>query len=146
MANLTRWAPFSARSPLAGFPVFEDLLRGFPTRSAWADDSTPEIRLELTEDDKAFHVRADIPGVAKDDISVSVEGSLLTISADVKKEVERKDERSLFSERSYGSSYRSFTLPSPIDDSKTVAHYQDGVLTLTLPKAGNGRGKRITVS
>jgi HSP20 family protein len=86
-------------------------------------------------------VQAEVPGVAKDDIQVSVDGSIVTVRAEVKQEdTQSKDDKLLRSERYFGSVSRAFQLPQDVDESQAKAKYDNGVLTLTLPKkkAGNG--------
>jgi HSP20 family protein len=92
-------------------------------------------------------VRADIPGVKKEDIQVSVEGDQVSLSAEVKQEKEeKKGEKTIYSERSYGMASRSFTLPTDVDAQGAKAEYKDGVLNLTLPKKANGSSKRIAIA
>jgi Molecular chaperone (small heat shock protein) len=99
----------------------------------------PGIKMDVAEDDKAYHVKAEVPGVKKEDIHVSVEGNQVSITAEVKKEKEEKNgETVLRSERYYGMQSRSFTLMHDVDQDKAEAKYQDGVLDLTLPKKVNG--------
>lgn len=149
MTALTHWNPFKTMARFDPTAGFEDMFRGFGLRPAWRNiEITPEIQIDVTENDKAFHVKADIPGVDKNDIEVSVEGNQVAISAEVKRETKKKDdEKEVCTERYYGKVYRSFTLPNDLDSAKAGAHYENGVLALTLPKKGNGSGTRkITVS
>jgi HSP20 family protein len=105
------------------------------------------IKVDVKEDEKAYTVRADIPGVKKEDIQVDVEGNMISLRAETKQEKEeKKGEKVIYSERSYGMASRSFTLPAEVDAKGAKAEYKDGVLSLTLPKKGNGGGKRVTVS
>jgi HSP20 family protein len=84
-------------------------------------------------------VKAEVPGVRKEDIHVAVEDDQVSITAEVKKETEeKKGETVLRSERYYGMQSRSFTLMHDVDQSKAEAKYQDGILELTLPKKSNG--------
>jgi HSP20 family protein len=147
MNQLTHWNPFK---PLAKFETpagFEDFFRNFGLRPAWRDlEVMPEIRIDVSEDDKAYRIKADIPGVKKEDIDVSIEGREIAISAESSKKTERKDESTLYTERSEGRFYRSFTLPLEVDSKSAEARYDGGVLSLTLPKKPNGKSHRITVS
>jgi HSP20 family protein len=102
--------------------------------------------VDITEDDDAFHVNAEIPGVDKGDIEVSVEGNRVAINAESRRQKEKKNEKELIVERSWGRAYRAFALPNDIDGNRTEARYDKGVLTLTLPKKANGNARRITVS
>ena len=106
----------------------------------------PKIKLDLTEHDDHYAVKAEIPGVRKEDIEVQIDGNLVTIGAEVRKDKEeKKDGRVLRSEREYGYASRSFTLASAVDDGKADAKYADGVLNLLLPKKTATAGKRLSV-
>jgi HSP20 family protein len=132
--------------PLALEP-FEDSFRSLmrPWRFE-APDVAPRIKLDLAELDGSYTVKAEIPGVRKEDIDVRVEGNQVTISAEVKTEKEeKKDGRILRQERQQGYASRSFTLACPVDDGKVEASYKDGILELKLPKKAGGSTKRITV-
>jgi HSP20 family protein len=99
-------------------------------------DFIPAIDLEET--DKAYIVRGDLPGLEKDKINVTVRGNLVTIQGIRQTQSEKQDEQGGFyaQERSYGSFARTLTLPGPVDESRVLAEYRDGVLTITLPKLG----------
>ncbi|MDP1899733.1 MAG: Hsp20/alpha crystallin family protein [Rubrivivax sp.] len=130
-----------------GLDPLEDTLRGMfrPWRTE-LQETAPRIKMDVSERDDAYTVKAEIPGVKKEDIDIRVDGNQVTISAEVKKEKEeRKDGRVLRSERQYGYASRSFTLACPVDDSKTEARYEGGVLMLTLPKKAATSNKRVTV-
>jgi HSP20 family protein len=126
----------------------------FPTslRELWrpwrADlaERTPQIRIDLSETDDAYALKAEIPGVKKEDIDVRVDGRQVTISAEVKQDKEeKKDGRVLRSERRYGYASRSFMLGSDVDQGGADAKYSNGVLELKLPKRAPSAGKRLTV-
>jgi HSP20 family protein len=111
------------------------------------DKGGVDIRLDVTESDKAYSVRADIPGVNKDDITVDINGNQVSISAEMKKaKEEKKGENVVYSERYEGKAFRSFTLDSDVDPAAASAKYTDGVLELTLPKKPDGSGKRLAIS
>ena len=126
---------------------FDDAFRGF--LRPWKLESAvqaPQIKIDLTERDTDYSVKADIPGVRKEDIDVRVDGNRVTISAEIKKEKEEKDDgRVLRSEREYGYASRSFTLASAVDESKADAKYNNGVLELLLPKKAAASTKRLAV-
>lgn len=140
MVNITRFDPLSDLVSFVPFGNFEDFFRVPRMRSLVRDlPAEPEIKMDVAEDDKAYHVKAEVPGVKKEDIHVSVQGNQVSITAEVKKEKEeRKGETVLRSERYYGMQSRSFTLMHDVDQDKAEAKYQDGVLDLTLPKKVNG--------
>jgi len=94
-------------------------------------DWTPTV--DITEDDKAFIIKAELPEVNKEDIKVSIDNNILTFSGERRSEV--KDEREHRIERSYGSFSRSFSLPENIDENRIHAKNKDGMLYLTIPKA-----------
>ena len=140
MVNITRFDPLSDLVSFVPFGNFEDFFRVPRMRSLVRDlPAEPEIKMDVAEDDKAYHVKAEVPGVKKEDIHVSVEGNQVSITAEVKKEKEeKKGETVLRSECYYGMQSRSFTLMHDVDQDKAEAKYQDGVLDLTLPKKVNG--------
>jgi HSP20 family protein len=138
MSNVTLYHPFAD-------PAVDDLFRGF-FRPVRAEREAVSIKLDVAEKDNAYVVRAEIPGVSKDDIQVSIEGNQVTIGAEVKRENEKKDgERVLHTERYVGSTFRSFTLPSEIDEAASNAKYENGVLELTLVKKPANAGKKLTI-
>ena len=115
---------------------FEDTFRGLlrPWRMGGME-RVPQISLDISEHNGKYIVKAEIPGVKKEDIDVRIDGSMVTISTEVKKEKEEKEEgRMLRCERQYGYTSRSFTLASSIDEKKSEAKYENGILRLTLPK------------
>lgn len=104
------------------------------------------IKMDLTEDDTAYTVRAEIPGARKEDVKVQIDGNRVSISAETKEEKEEKEgERVIYRECRQGSAYRSFTLPSEVDEANAQAKYEDGMLELTLPKKGGKTSKQIEV-
>ena len=140
MANITRYNPFDE--------LFKDFGKGFWVKPyAFPAETGLEMKIDVKEDDKAFTVKADIPGVKKEDIQVDIDDDRVSLRAEVKKEKEeKKGEKTVYSERAYGMVSRSFTLPVAVDTKDAKAEYKDGVLNLTLPKKGNGAAKRLAVS
>jgi HSP20 family protein len=105
-----------------------------------------QIKVDVKENDGAYTVHADIPGVKKEDIHVTVEGNMVSISAETKSEKEeKKGEKVIRSERYVGKVSRSFSLGSDIDEAKAQAKYTDGVLELTLPKKTSSASKKLAV-
>lgn len=144
MSNLARFNPFSELRD----PFSDDFFKGFALRPLYRlTEGEPQMRLDLSEDDKHFFVKAEIPGVKKEDIKVSVDGNLVSLSAEVKKETEEKQGTKLIrSERYHGSVSRSFTLNESVDSSAAQAKYEDGVLQLTLPKKHNGQSHLLKIA
>ncbi len=125
---------------------FDELIRGFfkPVRDT--RDAAAPIKVDVTEKPDAFVVHAEIPGVAKDDIQVTIEGNQVTIAAEVKRESDQKEgDRVLRSERYYGAVYRSFVLPVELDETASQAKYEGGVLELTLAKKAQVAGRKLTI-
>jgi HSP20 family protein len=140
IARNVRYAPFD--------DAVDQLFRGFLLRpvTAEADETAVKFRADIAENDKAYTVHAELPGVKKEDIQISIDGDQVSISAQVKRENEVKDgERLLRSERYSGKFYRAFALGTAIDEDAVNARYVDGVLELTLPKKAAAAVKRITV-
>ncbi len=140
ICNIARFSPFDE--------TFNDLFRGFLVRPVSYDSSTAaaQFRVDVSENDGAYTLRAEIPGVKKEDISVTIDGDTVAISAEVKNEKDVKNgERVLRSERYYGKVYRAFTLGQAVDEAGANAKYANGVLELTLPKKAAVQAKRITI-
>jgi HSP20 family protein len=148
MANITRFDPFNEITRFEPFMNMSDFFKGFPMRSLGREfEYEPQMKMDVSEADGSYLVKAEIPGVNKDDIHISIDGNLVSISAEVKKEKEeKKDEKVIRSERYYGKVSRSFTLASEVDADKVQAKYANGVLEVTMPKKANGKKKSITVS
>lgn len=128
--------------------TFESALRRF--FSPVQLDINPQaiqMRLDVSEKKDTYVVKADLPGVKKEDINVRIDGNIVQIDAEVKQEKETKgsDDKVLRSERYYGSVSRTFSLSQDVDDAKAQAKYADGVLTLELPKKATAASKKLTV-
>ncbi len=146
MANITRFNPTRDLASFDPFNDIEDLFRGFFLRPfSWGSvDRAGQMKVDVTENDKDFRVLAEIPGVRKEDIDVTINGDEIAISAEVKKEKNVKDKEGAMrrSERYYGKVYRAFSLGDKVDEAKVEAKYSDGVLTLTLPKKEPSEAKK----
>jgi len=105
----------------------------------------PEMKLDVSEDDKAYQIKADVPGVKKEDIKVKVDGNRVSIGAEVRADEESKSGKTVISSERASSQYRVFTLPQEVDAEKAEAKYQDGVLELTLPKKPGGTSTEVAV-
>jgi len=142
MASIRRYDPFE--------DLFSDFFKGFLVRPVGRFDAAsavPNVKLDVSEQDKAYKVHAELPGVKKDDIHVEIDGDQVAISAEIKQQKDLKDgERTVHSERYYGKLSRAFRLGQDIDEAAAVAKFNDGVLELTLPKKAAASRKQITVS
>lgn len=139
MANLMRYNPAD--------DTFDDLFRGFFMRPVrFEGNQDIQIKVDVSEDDKAFTIHAEIPGVKKEDIKVTIDGGQVAISAEVKNEKEIKEgERLVRSERFYGKVSRAFRLSQDVDDGGAEAKYENGVLTLHLPKQAAAKTKTLAI-
>lgn len=139
MTNLIRFSPRD--------DFFDDLFNGFFMRPVQLEGGQEmRMKMDVKENDKAYTVHAEIPGVKKEDIHVSIEGNQVSIEAEVKQEKEVKEgEKVLRSERYYGKVSRSFTLGSEVDEAGALAKYDNGVLDLTLPKRAASKAKHLEV-
>lgn len=152
MNNLIRFNPVSEVSrfdPLMDFDKMFDRFARTAMRPAWRELEAvePIIRMDITEAEKEYLVKAEIPGVKKDDIHVSIDGNMISISAEVKQEKETTEGgRMLRSERCYGKAMRSFRLDQDVMEDKAQAKYTDGVLELKLPKKDGAPHKEIAIS
>jgi HSP20 family protein len=127
---------------------FETALRRFFSPTVYEGEPAPlKMRIDVTVNDKAFNVKADIPGVKKEDISIKVDGHTVSIDAEAKSEKETRGDgdKVLRSERYYGSISRTFSLGQEVDDTKVQAKYADGVLTLELPKKAPVAASKIVI-
>ena len=139
MVNIRRFDPFEIS--------FEDLFRGALLRPFNPETRAPaQFRMDVTENDKEYQVLAEIPGVKKEDISVTVNGNEVAVSAEVMHEKDVKDgETVLCSERYFGKIQRTFALGQEVDEATAQAKYNDGVLELTLLKKAVIAAKKLTV-
>ncbi len=140
MNQLTTLDPFAD----AGF---DELFRGFfrPVRAS-AQPQALAIKMDVKETDRGYVVQAEIPGVKKEDIQVTIEGNQVTIAAETRRESEQKDgERVLRTERFYGNLYRSFTVPVELDEQASSAKYENGVLELSLARKQPVAGRKLTI-
>jgi HSP20 family protein len=147
MANITRYDPFEELARFRPLADFDDLFKGLRLRPWLSDvDIEPRIKLDVTEAEGTYSVKAEIPGVKKEDIHVAIDGNQVSIEAEVKREKEeKKGEKVVRCERYFGKQSRSFTLGYDIDAGKAEAKYSDGVLELKLPKKANGVSKELKV-
>jgi len=103
-------------------------------------------RADVKEDEKAFHLKADLPGMRKEDIAISIEHNQLVISGERSFSKEEKKEDYHFVERSYGRFYRAFTLPGSVDAEAIKATYENGVLEVELPKKEEVKPKKVSIN
>jgi HSP20 family protein len=126
--------------------MFQDFFAPLAQGTRMLDDGLAMPRLDLSETEKTFEVHAELPGVKKDDVKVSIDGQRVTIEGECQQANEqRQGEQVVYSERSTRRYLRSFTLPSEVDDAAAEARLENGILALTLPKRQGGAAKRLTI-
>jgi HSP20 family protein len=129
-------------------PSLESMFKRFlAPMSLEVESSSIDMRVDVTEIDGMYQVRADLPGVKKEDINVRIDGNIVQIDAEAKqqKDVKESGGRVLCSERWHGAVSRTFTVAQDVDDAKASAKFEDGVLTLDLPKKATTVSKRLAI-
>ena len=127
---------------------FKEFAPGFFIKPLHGDPmpSAAQIKIDVRESDSAYTVLAELPGVPKEDIQVSIDGSVVTLRAEVKQQdSEASGDKTLRTERYYGAVSRSFQLPQDIDQAAAKAKYEHGVLALTLPKKQASGAQKLTI-
>jgi HSP20 family protein len=126
--------------------LFPDLFRRMLKPMPFPADLPQDISLNVTENDKEYKVKAEIPGAKKEDIRVSIDGNQVSISAEVKHESEKKEgDRVLIRELSQGSVARGLTLGFEVDEKESQAKFENGILELVLPKRQEARGRTLSI-
>ncbi len=146
--NLSNFNPFNEISRFEPLRNLDDFFNNYRMASPWSSwESEPRIKIDVSETDDAYLVKADAPGVPKEDIKVTVEGNFVTIEFEVKKEDKQEEEgKTVRSERYYGIQSRSFALAQDVDETKAEASYKDGVLELKLPKKPGSARTQLTIN
>ncbi|GAB4472737.1 MAG: Hsp20/alpha crystallin family protein [Burkholderiaceae bacterium] len=147
----TRLTPFVRRDLFS--PMFDELFRDFWSRPAWMPallegefEPIERARMDVVDKGANYEITVELPGVRKEDINVSIDGSRVMISAETKAEKEKKEgEKVIYAERSAARYARSFELPAEVTEAGADAHYENGVLTLTLPKRTPAPTKRLEI-
>lgn len=154
MSALTRWEPLTRWSPWKELEDMEKRLSTLFGRAPVATDGEKKEAIsvaqwsplvDITEDDKEYVVKAEIPEIKKEDIKINIHDDVLTMSGERKYEKEEKGKKYHRVERAYGSFMRSFALPEDADGSKISAEYKDGLLKVHLPKSEQTKKKAIEV-
>ncbi len=143
MANVIRWDPF--REMMQMRRSVDRMMDQAMDGNGWDEPMRWALPVDVVENNDAYIVKASLPGVNPDDINITYDNHVLTLSTEMQAEEEKKEERYLLRERRYGSFSRSITLPNMVDASKIEAQYEAGVLTLTLPKAEEMKPRRIPI-
>jgi len=154
MPAVTRWEQFGRWNPWKDLEELEKrlstVLGSTPPRAGGEKKEAIAVAewsplVDITEDEKEYVVKAEIPEMKKEDIKINVNEDVLTVSGERKYEKEEKGKKYHRVERAYGSFMRSFTLPEDADGTKVNAEYKDGVLKVHLPKSEKAKPKAIEV-
>jgi HSP20 family protein len=127
---------------------FKDIAPGFYVRPLHGEGVPlpSQIKVDVKETDGGYTVQAEVPGVPKEDIHVSIDGNVVSLRAEVRQYDQKTEgEKVLRAERYFGSVARSFQLPDDVDAAQAKAKYDNGVLTLTLPKKQGGSAQRLVI-
>ena len=142
---MAKIVPFGRRSLID--ELFGDINPGFFIRPLHGDALPSKIKMEVKEDKENYTVVAELPGLKKEDIHVSVDQKILTISAEIQQEDKKtEDEQVIHSERYYGQISRSIELPTEIELSRAEAKYEQGILFMQFPKKTESSTHRLTIS
>ncbi len=147
MSLLTRW------DPMQDIQEFEKRLSSWIGRVPMKKEGDKESMramewaplVDISEDDKEYLIKSDLPEIKKEDVKISVEGGVLVISGERKYEKEEKEKKFHRVERSYGRFERSFTVPDDAEEEKVTAQFKDGVLIVHLPKGQTAKSKRLQI-
>ena len=154
MSTLARWEPFTRWSPLKELEEMEKRLSGYFGRAPVASNGDKKEAItvaewsplvDISEDEKEYVIKAEIPEMKKEDIKLNVHDDVLTITGERKYEKEEKNKKYHRVERAFGSFMRSFALPEDADGAKIAAEYKDGILKVRLPKSERAKPKAIEV-
>ena len=157
MNALTKWSPFRLSPSWDPFREFEEMRNRFFAElglrrpifrtepEEWFTPTEWMPPVDIEEDDREYLLKAELPGMKKEDVKLKVEGGTLSISGERKEEKEEKDKKHHRVERSYGAFMRSFALPEVVLSEKVSAEFKDGILTVHVPKDEKAKPKAIEV-
>lgn len=148
MRLMTKWEPKKELEVMRNrlFPWFDR----WPWRPEMEEENLTALAdwaptVDVTEDEKEYVIKADLPGVTKEEVKVTVEDGILTLAGERKSEKEEKGKKFHRVERTYGSFLRTFTLPEGVESAKVEAEFKDGVLKVRLPKSETAKPKAVEV-
>ena len=147
MATLTRWDPFREMMALRSTMdrMFDDSLQSMRMTTRENGETAFSLAVDVAEDENEYTVRASTPGIAEDEMDITIENNVLTIAGEFQSEVEKEGAQYLVRERRTGQFRRSLSLPATVDEEGITANFDSGVLTIHLPKAEVAKPKRIAI-
>lgn len=144
--NMMRPNPSRDLVRTGSFPNIGDIFREFSMMPSLRGlEPETRMRVDVEENDQNYIMKAEVPGVDKDAITVSIDGNTVSIKADVREEKMDQNTSMIRSERMFGEEFRSFTLPQEVDDAKAQAKMENGLLILTLPKKSGAGAKKLAI-
>jgi len=144
--SLNRWSPTTTPNFVPFSRLFDSFFNQDLTGSEEVSNRTWLPPVDIQETDDAYRLSAELPGLTKDDINITLENNVLRLSGERKLEKDVKKESYQRIERTYGSFARSFSLPHQVNGDKVEAAFKDGVLTITVPKADQAKPRKISIS
>lgn len=150
MRSLTRRPTSVWPAPIAELDALEDQMNRWMSQ-VWPSRALAETmewvpKVDLIDSDGEYILTAEIPGMSKEDIEIDVQDGILTLSGEKKESKEHESAHHRYFERRYGSFERSFPLPRAVDPDKVKANYENGVLTVHLPKTEESRGRKVKIN
>jgi HSP20 family protein len=143
--RMVRWNPTAACNTVATRSMNNDPFFGLMNNFLSRENEENSLDVDIFEQDDSYVLTAELPGVKKDDLTVNLEGDVLTLEAEKRSEFAENKENAYHAERSYGKFSRSFRLNGQVEGDKIEADYTDGILRLTMPKREEVKGRAITV-
>ena len=126
--------------------MFQDFFSPLAQGGQWVGEDALSPRLDVKETEKSYEIQAELPGVNKEDVKVSIDGQRVTIEAECRQANERREgETVVYAERTARRFMRSFALPTEVDDGTAQARLENGVLQLSLPKKQGTEARRLTI-
>jgi HSP20 family protein len=148
--TLVRWQPRTALTPWRGMWGLQNHMNRMFDEFFDGDEDATVIRwrpaVDIEESDNEFTVSAELPGMTKDDIELTIKDNVLTLKGEKKTQSEKKDGDVYLSERCFGSFQRTFNLSNRVDPGKVKAEFKDGILTIHMPKVEEAKPKAVEIA
>lgn len=144
--QISRWNPTAAWLERDPFRLMEGFLNGEAGRGEELSNRAWRPAVDIRETGDSYVVSAELPGLSKEDVQITIENNVLKLTGERRFEKEVKEEEFHRVERAYGTFSRAFALPTRVDPERVEASFKDGILTITVPKAAEARPRKIEIS
>lgn len=144
--QISRWNPTAAWLERDPFRLMEGFLNGEAGRGEELSNRAWRPAVDIRETGDSYVVAAELPGLTRDDVQITIENNVLKLTGERRFEKEVEEEEFHRVERAYGSFSRAFALPTRVDPERVEAAFKDGILTITVPKAAEARPRKIEIS